>query len=243
MKSLTPPRKVFNHTKSVLTFIRYNITHVFVGKFIYFLLLATALFLVIIIINALGTDSSPGSQTVYNFLLIPGVLLVFYPSSYAIQGDIDSRMIETLFGIPDYRYKVWLARSATQYLVIIFLLFLLALFCRVGLADFSVGSMLFHLMFPILFIGSFGFMISALTRSGNSTAVIMVAVILFFWFASSSLEESSWNLFHNPFKTVEELESLLWSRTSLYNRIYLFVASVLAVMFGLLRLQKREKFV
>ena len=228
--------------KSLTSFIRYNAVNIFAGKFIYFLSLAIVLFLAVVIVNVLGRDTYAGEQEIYYYLLVPGILLVFYPSAYSLQGDIDSRMLETLFGIPDYRYKVWLSRSVVQYLVIAVFLFLLAILCRLGLADFSPASMLFHLMFPVVFVGSFGFMTAVITRSGNSTAVVMVIVILFFWLASGWFEGSSWNLFHNPFARVEQVSTVLWAEITLYNRIYLLVGSILATMFGLLRMQQREKF-
>jgi len=242
-KSMPSTRIFTDRIKSLVAFIRYNATNVFAGKSIYFLILAIVLLLTVAIFYVLNNDAPPGAQAVYYFLLVPGVLLTFYPSAYSIQNDVDSRMIETLFGIPDYRYKVWLARSLTHYLAVAVLLLLLAVLCRLGLATFSLDSMLFHLMFPVVFLGSLGFMTAVLTRSGNSTAVVMVAVVLFFWFTAESLEGSPWNLFHNPFADVEQIETLLLSETTLYNRIYLFVGSVIATMFGLLRLQQREKFI
>lgn len=223
-------------------FLRYNASNVFAGKFIYFLSMAIVLFLVIVIIYVAGHETSPDERNVYYFLLVPGVLLVFYPSAYSIQGDIDSRMLETLFGIPDYRYKVWLSRSVTQYLVIGVFLFVLALLCRLGLADFPLWSMMFHLMFPIVFLGSFGFMTAVVTRSGNSTAVVLVISILFFWMASGSLEGSSWDLFHNPFGYSEGVSVMFWEEVTLYNRVYMLLGALVSTMFGLLRLQKREKF-
>ena len=66
-----------------------------------------------------------------------------------------------------------------QYTVIAGLLFALILLCRIGLTEFPIWSMLFHLMFPVIFIGSLGFMIAALTKSGNGSAVILVLLILF----------------------------------------------------------------
>jgi hypothetical protein len=242
-KSKPSTRIFIDRIKSLVAFIRYNATIVFAGKSIYFLILAIVLLLAVSIFYVLNNDAPPGAQAVYYFLLVPGVLLIFYPSAYSIQNDVDSRMIETLFGIPDYRYKIWLARSLTHYLAVAVLLLLLAVLCRLGLATFSLNSMLFHLMFPVVFLGSLGFMTAVLTRSGNSTAVVMVAVVLFFWFTAESLEGSPWNLFHNPFADVEQIETFLLSETTLYNRIYLFVGSVIATMFGLLRLQQREKFI
>ena len=105
-------QNVIKTIRSLAVFIRYNAINVFAGRFIYFLAFAVALFLTVVIIHTFEEDAPPGAEAIYYFLLTPGVLLVFYPSAYSIQSDVDSRMIETLFGIPDYRYKVWLARSA-----------------------------------------------------------------------------------------------------------------------------------
>lgn len=229
--------------KSLAAFFRYNVFTSFSGKFIYVFILAIVLFLLIVFLHVLNNDASPSAEVVYDFLLFPGVLLIFYPSAFSIQNDIDSRMIETLFGIPDYRYKIWLVRSLTQYLVIAGLLFVLTVLCRLGLAEFSVGSMLFHLMFPVIFIGSLGFMIAALTRSGSGTAVILVMVILFFWIALESVEGSSLYVFHNPFQIVDQMETLVLAETTILNRVYLLVGSIITTLFGLLRLQHREKFI
>lgn len=229
--------------RSLAAFFRYNVFTSFSGKFFYVFVLAIVIFLVIVFLHVLNNETSPNAENVYNFLLIPGVLLVFYPSAFSIQNDVDSRMIETLFGIPDYRYKIWLVRSLTQYIVIGALLFILTVLCRLGLGEFPMGSMLFHLMFPVVFIGSLGFMIAALSRSGNGSAVILVLVILFFWLASDAFEGSGLYLFHNPFQMVDQMETMILAETTLLNRIYLMVGSVVAMLFGLLHLQHREKFI
>jgi len=229
--------------KSLATFFRYNVFTSFSGKFVYVLGLAVVLFLVIVVLHVVNNDASPSAENIYNFLLIPGILLIFYPSAFSIQNDVDSRMIETLFGIPDYRYKIWLVRNLTQYIVIAALLFVLIVLCRLGLAEFPMGSMLFHLMFPVIFIGSLGFMIAALTRSGNGSAVILVLLILFFWIALESVQGSSLYIFFNPFQVVEQIKTLALLETTLLNRVYLIIGAVIATLFGLLRLQRREKFI
>lgn len=73
-------------------------------------------------------------------------------------------------------------------------------------------------MFPIAFLGSFGFMTAAITRSGNSTDVVMVVAILFFWIATGEMERSRWNLFRNPFADVGQLEALSW--TEMIRKVY-----------------------
>jgi hypothetical protein len=229
--------------RSLIPFIRYNAGNVFAGKFIYFLLLAVLVFLISVVVHAFNVELPPGPADIYFFLLAPGVLLVFYPSSYAVQADADAGMLETLFGIPDYRYKVWLVRHLVQQLVVALLLFLLALFCRYAMADFSLWRMVFHLPFPIFFLSSLAFALASLTRSGNASAVVLVVLSLFFLILAEPLRDSAWNLYHNPFIQVDQLTALTWGETTFYNRVYLLVGSVLTTLLGLLRLQQREKFV
>ncbi len=230
-------------SQSLFAFMRYNAQLTFANKFIYFLLGAIALLLFILIVSAATMQTPPGPESVYYYLLAPGVLLIFYPAVFSLQQDADAGMLETLFGIPNYRYKVWLVRNAVGYVVMAIMLLVLSAFCRVAIADFSILEMTFQLLFPIVLIGSVAFMLSTLTKSGNATSVLMVLFILFFWIASEPLEGSRWNLFHNPFREMGLFETILWAETTLYNRIYILVGSVIALMFGLLRLQNREKLI
>ena len=232
----------YSHTRSLIAFARYSASQVFAGKFVYFLVLAVLVFFTVAIIHTANERVPPDPAVIYYFLLVPGVVLVFYPAAYAVQGEVDSRMLETLFGIPDYRYKVWLVRQLVQQLVIAALLLLLATFCQLALADFSIAAMLFHLMFPILFLSCAGLMIATLLRSGNGAAALLVTLVLISWIATEPLDGSRWNLFYNPFKPVAELDTLLQTSTTFYNRVYLIVGSALATLFALLRLQQREKF-
>lgn len=232
-----------NSLKTFWDFFRYNASNVFAGKFIYFIFFAIVVFLTVIVIFTLQTSTPPDAASVYYFLLVPGVLLIFYPSTYAIDSEINSRMIETIFGIPDYRYKVFLAKNLTQYVVVIALLLILAFFCRLALADFSIAPMMFEVLFPIVFIGSCSFMVATLTRSGNGTAAIMIVFILLFFFLQERLIDSRWNLFLNPFRQVQDYEMIVWQDTAFYNRVYIAIGAILSLMFGLLRMQKREKFI
>ena len=232
-----------NRIRTTLAFFRYNALHIFGGRFLVFLGLALGLFFLVLVIGLVGRGGTPNSERLFNYLLAPAILLVFYPSVYGIQRDRDTRMVETLFGIPDYRYKVWLTRLATLYVIIALLMFALVLLCRVTLADFPVGRMVYHVMMPVIFLGSLAFFLSAQSASGNVTAVIMVVLLLFFWVLGEEMGDSSWFLFHNPFRSGEALQSALWSQVTFYNRLYLILGSVTATLFALLRLQNREKFI
>ena len=229
--------------RNAWAFFRYNASAVFSGRAVYFMVLAAVVFLVVVVLNLVGRGGEFNGQKIYDYLLVPGVLLVFYPAVFVIQNDRDSGMIETLFGIPDYRYKVWLARYFTLYVVVAALVFLLAVFCRLGLAGFPLGRMVLQTMVPVIFVGSLAFFVASETGSGLATAVIMIVVILLFWLFKGSLADSPWYLFHNPFTVTNEVRAVLLAKTTVANRLYFIRASIALTMLALLRLQKREKFV
>jgi hypothetical protein len=229
--------------KTLFAFLRYNALHIFGGRFVIFLGLALGLFFLVLLIGLLGRGGTPNSERLYNYLLAPAILLVFYPSVYGIQRDMDARMVETLFGIPDYRYKVWLTRLVALYLIIAALMFVLVLLCRFTLADFPIWRMTAQVMMPVIFLGSLAFFLSAQSASGNVTAVILVIFLLFFWVLGGEIQDSAWFLFHNPFRSVEALQSIVLSQTTFYNRLYLILGSAITTLFALLRLQNREKFI
>jgi len=220
---------------------RYNMKIIFGGKFVYFILAAFIFFLVFGIIMALEA-SDLVIEDVYGLLAFPAILLVFFPSVFGIQSDADQRTLEIIFGIPDYRYKVWLVR----YLMIIVLVFVL-LFPFAGLAyyaliTFPVLKMILQLMVLVLFISALGFCLSTIVKNGNATAVIMVIVGLALLIMADALEESKWNIFLNPFIMPGDINEIVWREIIRQNRMIMGIGSVVLILLGLLNLQKREKF-
>lgn len=233
--------KLRNNIDLVIRLSRYNLKIVFANKFIYFLLAAFIFFLGVTAIVFFSSESDPQVGDIYDLLLFPGILLIFYPTTFGIQNDVDTRMIEILFGIPNYRYKVWIARLALIWFIVFFFLVILSVLSSLAMAPVPVGSMVFQLMFPIFFLGCLSFMFSTLIRNGNGTAVVMVTIGMIFWIAADPLSESKWNLFLNPFST--QSNPAVWAAIVLKNRIYLSVGSILTGLYGMLNLQKREKFI
>ena len=117
-----------NKTDLVVRMARYNLKIIFAGRFIWFVV-AALFFFIALSFQLAYNKASYDSSDIYSRLVIPGILLIFYPTVFGIQNDADSRILEILFGIPDYRYKVWLIR-----LFMIFLLTwaILYLFSWVG---------------------------------------------------------------------------------------------------------------
>ena len=231
-----------NSNDITVKLIRYNLKIIFGNRFIFFLIAAVLFFLFVTTIT-LFEDSNPTEGSVYYLLIFPGLLLVFYPTTFGIQNDVDARMIEILFGIPNYRYKVWLVRMVLIYFVVFVILLGLSFLSGFALVAVPVFEMVYQLMFPIFFLGSLAFMFSTLIRNGYGTAVVMVVIGLAFWISSGILENSKWNIFLNPFQIPSEMNEAIWMDLTLNNRLFLTAGTIIALLYGLLNLQKREKFI
>ncbi len=221
--------------------VRYNMKIIFGGKFFYFILAALIFFLVFGTIVALE-ESELDIGEIYGLLAFPAILLVFYPSVFGIQSDADQRTLEIIFGIPDYRYKVWLFRYAMILVLVFFLMIPFSALAHWALISFPFFRMILQLMVLVFFVSSLGFCISTLVKNGNATAVIMVIVGLVFLIMADAIEYSKWNFFLNPFNTPYELNDIVWQETIRQNRIIMGIISVVMLLVGLLNLQQREKF-
>lgn len=234
-------KKYKNIQRNFLSLASYNMRIVFGGKFIYFILASFGFFLLIGTINAFD-DSYMALHDVYDLLIFPAILLVFYPTAFGIQNDADQRTLEIIFGIPDYRYKVWLLRLLMVQVIVFVFLFPFAAIAHYALVSVPIFNMVSQLMVLVLFISTLGFCISTIVKNGNATAVIMIVLGLVFIILSEEMVFSKWNLFLNPFRTPNDINEIIWFETIRQNRIILGVSSFVFLLLGLLNLQNREKF-
>ncbi len=222
--------------------IRYNLRIIFANKFIWFLLSAFGFFMFVSITTVMqGGNLSDG--TIYDILIFPAILLIFYPSVFGIQNDDDSRMLEILFGIPNYRYKVWLIRLLMIYILVYLITLLFAGVASILLFKINIFEMAYQLMYPVIFLGSMSFMFSTLIKNGNGTAVTMVLIGVALLILIDAVERTQWNVFLNPFEIPRNLNEVIWEGIISKNRIFLGIGMIVFVLYGLFNLQKREKFV
>lgn len=224
--------------------VKYNLKIIFAGKFIWFLL-AAFVFFAYFMFQSAWNRSEVNESVIYNMLIFPCLLLVFYPAVFGIQNDEDSRILEILFGIPNYKYKVWGVRLLMIYVAIFFILIAFSYIAILLLYPVNPFEMSVQLMFPILFFGNLAFMFSTITRSGNGTAVltIIIGIALLFLSDTEMVERSFWNIILNPFRVPDNFLPVIWEGLIIKNRIFLLAASLIWMMIGLLNLQKRERFV
>lgn len=101
--------------------VKYNVKIIFTGKFVWFLLAALTFFCFLIFQNA-WNRLEVNEGVIYSMLLFPCLLLIFYSTVFWIQNDEDNRILEIIFGIPNYRYKVWGVRLLMIFLIVFMVL-------------------------------------------------------------------------------------------------------------------------
>ncbi len=223
--------------------IKYNMKIIFANKFLYFLLAAFIVYVGFITIN-LFNGQSMNEKEIYNLLLFTGTLLIFYPFAFGIQGDKDARTLEIIFGIPNYRYRIWLMRLFMIVLQTYVIILLLAWLASSLLYNLDVISMSLHVMFPMVFIGMIAFYLSTVVRSGSGSAVItiIISVVFLILASNNTFYESFWNIFFNPYGADNNMNEVVWASLTIKNRIFLSIGSLILLLSGLTKLQNREKF-
>lgn len=222
--------------------IIYNVKVIFGNKFVYFVVAAFLFFAFIIMLTILD-DPDFDEAVIYGFLVFPGLLLIFYPMAYGIQNDDDSKMLETIFGIPNYRYKVWLVRFILTIGIAAVILIILGNLANLTLYRFNILPMIGQVLFPITFLSSLAFMLSTLIKNGNGTAIVLVIISFIFFLFAEPLEYSVYNIFLNPFSEPRQMSEFIWLTIIYKNRLYLTILSALCLLYAMFNLQFREKFV
>ncbi len=222
--------------------VKYNMKVIFGNRFIWFVLAAIA-FYFFIAITTIYDGSQLDEGFIYDLQIMPGILLIFYPMTFGIQNDLDAGILEILFGIPDYRYKVWLVRLILVFALVGLMMVGLTVMSYYLLAQVSILEISWNVMFPIYFLGSLAFLFSTIIKNGNGTAVVMVIIGVGLLIISGILERTMWNIFLNPFDIPNRLNEMIWQEITMKNRIFLAVGTILFVLYGLFNLQKREKFI
>lgn len=221
---------------------RYNIKIIFGNKFMYFVLSAVGFYILTVGLS-LFSDNEITMATGYNMLLVPSILLIFYPTCFGIQNDQDAKIIEIIFGIPNYRYKIWLFRLLIAYVICFLLTLLLAAVTNWVVVEVPPIDLTAQTMVPSLFIGLLCFMLSTIVRNGNGTAVLIIVIGLILFVLNNILEVSKWNVFLNPFDVPLDKNPEIFYNILFNNRLIILSASFIFLLVGLYKTQNRERFI
>ncbi len=233
-------RNSINYIKEML---RFNFRIVFGGKFLWFILASLSLYLLVASVGVYN-GAIPTEGFVYGITTLPALLIIFYPMTFGIQNDLDTGILETLFGIPNYRYKVWLGRLVMIFAIVFFLLIFFAMLSNYLLTQVPLFEISLQLMFPVMFVGMLAFWLSTLIKNGNGTAVVVVVISVFLFILSERLEGTMWDVFLSPFEMPNSVSSeILWDTIVLKNRAFLSISTILFLLLSLFNLQKREGYI
>ncbi|HZL10468.1 MAG TPA: hypothetical protein VFC65_10750 [Prolixibacteraceae bacterium] len=235
-------KEVKNFATLFQSMVKYNMKVIFGNRFIWFVLAAIA-FYFFIAVTSIYDNNLIDEGFIYGLQIMPGLLLIFYPMTFGIQNDLDAGILEILFGIPDYRYKVWLVRLVLVFTLVFLMMIGLTVMSYYLLAPVNIFELSFHVMFPIYFLGSMAFLFSTIIKNGNGTAVVMVIIGVLMLILSGIMNRTMWNIFLNPYDIPNRLNEMVWQEITLENRIFLAVGTLLFILYGLFNLQKREKFI
>ncbi|MCR9288617.1 hypothetical protein OAF63_02980 [Saprospiraceae bacterium] len=222
--------------------IRYNLKIIFAGRFFLFLLAAIAFYIFFMMVSVFD-NVEINIAFLYEITFFPAILLIFYPMVFGIQRDEDARMLEILFGIPDYRYKVWLVRLVLIFLLVFVLLILFAAIGSYLLYPIDPVNLAAQLLFPICFLGSLSFLFATRIKNGNATAVVMVLLGFFLSIFSEIFEDTLWDIFLNPFGSPRQYTQIAFQQVIWKNRVFLSVGAVVFILGALINLQNRERFI
>lgn len=234
--------KLYNISVLLYKMIVINLKIIFANKFIWFLAGSILFYMGLSVIYVFENDVSKMND-LYEVFLFSGLLLVFYPSVFGVQNDQDARTIEILFGIPDYRYKVWLVRIVLIFAITFLIMLVFTFLSSILIVKFRFVAVTIQVMVPVMFLGIMALMLSTVIRNGNGTAVVMIIFGIFFlMLVDSPLGKSLWNIFLNPYSPPWNVSETSWSIITIKNRIFMITGSIIFLLFALYNLQKREKF-
>jgi hypothetical protein len=222
--------------------VRYNIKIIFGNKFFYFMLAALGFFVVFVVFN-LFRDDEITQATAYSILAFPCVLLVFYPMCFGLQNDQDAKIVEIIFGIPNYSYKVWLFRLLIAYVICFAITYPLALLTWAVVVEVPPMRLTLHCLVLALFIGTLAFMTSTYIKNGSGTAVVIIIISIILFMFQDAVSGSRWDFFVNPFNVPLNQNPRVFYETLFNNRVIMCVASAVFILAGLNNTRNREKFI
>ncbi|MBR3897156.1 MAG: hypothetical protein IKJ42_09170 [Bacteroidaceae bacterium] len=227
----------------LITTSSFNLKIIFGGRFLWFLLTSFLLF-AYFVCSSIWRGEIPTDEMMYSHLFFPALLLIFYPATFGIQNDADNRILEILFGIPGYMYKVWLSRLLLIYVLVFIMLIVYSIVAYVLVYPISPLGMAYRLMYPVLFMGGLAFYFSTVTRNGNATALLIIILgIAMVFLRDSFFRDTMWDISLNPYRIPENIHPVIWESTVMKNRLFLGIGALVFTLMALLNLQKREKFI
>ncbi len=229
-----------NIMKNISLLARYNFKILFGGKYLLFAVLSL-LFLCYLLFQAAYSGRELDESVVAGEMLLPSLLLIFYPTTYGIQRDEEAKILEIFFCIPNYMYKVWLLRLLFIFTACYINLLAFSYLAHLLLCPVDVVSMANNTIFMVVFFGSMAFWLSTFIKSGNGVAVILITIFVLLSMFRSEVKNTMWDIFLNPYSEPGNIHYEIWQDTISDRFLMLSISSIGFILLSLNNLRRREK--
>ncbi len=228
-----------NSLKTILLLAKYNFKIVFGGRYIVFMIISLILFCYLLF-NSAYSGEALSEITVAENLIFPSLLLIFYPTTYGIQKDEESKILEIFFCIPNYMYKVWLLRLLFVFIACYVNILIFSYLAHLLLCPIDIVMMSYHVMFVVIFFGSLAFFLSTFIKSGNGVAIVLLGLMALIINLSSQFEYTMWDIMLNPFEEPTNIHADIWQTIISNNHMLQICSSAAMLLLSLNNLRRRE---
>lgn len=229
-----------NKLSVVLLYTQINLRIVFGLKALFFLA-GTVLYVVVLCLIAAATDEGFSVGRALPLVVwLPVTVYAVLFSMDIISRERDANLIETLFTVSVSVYRLWIIKFATLMACLALLAFALVVITDFFVVDLPILLALLNVLPPILFFASLTVLFSVMFKSANAAGLCVTAILAFVVLTSEGLSTTVVYPYLNPFEKPIYLESFIWIRTVVYNKIAYFLLGCVWFWRALRRLDRRE---
>lgn len=181
------------------------------------------------------TDSKLTPADAHLVMSIPLSIVAMGLGLRIIAGEIDSRTLEIAYTVPGGCHRVWLAKIATCFCLLLSSELLLALFTMVFLTSVSIGTF-YGVLQASMFYLVMGMALSAFFRSELTGAMATIVVYAISLMAGSSRISPFFNSL-----VLDKTEKAQAISYIIQNRIFFVILILVITLFTFLRVERREK--
>lgn len=226
----------------VLLYTRINLKIVFGLKALIILAVAFV-YVIILCVIAVNTDAlslSVGEALPF-VVWIPLTVFAVLFSMDIISKERDANLIETFFTVSVSVYRLWLLKFMTLMACLTVLAFALIVATDIFIVELPVWITLVNVLPPVLFFASLTVLFSAMLNSANAAAMCVTAILAFVMLTYEGLSKEVVYPFLNPLDKPIQVESFIWIRNAVWNKILYTLFGCVWFWRALKRLDRRER--
>ncbi|MCH7666541.1 MAG: hypothetical protein IH936_11515, partial [Acidobacteria bacterium] len=152
----------------------------------------------------------------------------------------EADLIETLFTVSVSVYRLWIIKFVTLMASLSLLALALIVTADRFVADLPIWLALVNVLPPILFFASLTVLFSAMFKSANAAGMMVTGILAFVILTTEGLQFTVVYPYLNPLEKPNDVESFIWIRNAVYNKIAYSLLGCVWFWRALKRLDRRE---